>query len=199
MSKNNKYARPVVTALAASLLGLLVGCAQMSGSGSNASTSSSAKSATASATAGSKVSKADQELMEDIAHANIAEIQTGQLALEKSKNEQVRKFAQKMVDDHTMAMQELQKVAAAKGVTLPTDTDPQHKVVAAALKVLSGDTFDRQYMSQVGVADHKRTHELLEKTQRTATDTDLKAYAQKTISVVHQHLQTAQQITSSIK
>lgn len=194
MSKNNNYVRPVATVLAASLLGLLVGCAQLSGSGSSASTSGSA-----SATAGSQVSKGDQELMEDIAHANIAEIQTGKLALEKSNNEQVRRYAQKMIDDHTTAMQELQKLAASKGVTLPTDTDPQHKVVATALKVLSGDTFDRQYMSQVGVADHKRTHELLEKTQRTATDPALKAYAQKTISVVHQHLQAAQQITSGIK
>jgi putative membrane protein len=161
MAKNNEHTHPLLTVLAASLLGVLVGCAQMSGSGSSAA--GDKKTSTASATAASKVTKADQELMEDITHANLAEIQTGKMALEKSNNDQVRKFAQKMIDDHTKAHQELQKLAASKGVTLPTDTDPQHKVIATALKVLSGDTFDRQYMSQVGVADHKRTHELLEK------------------------------------
>lgn len=195
MAKNNKRTHPVLTILAASLLSILVGCAQMSGS----STGSEKKSGTASATAASKVSKADLELMEDITHANLAEIQTGKLALEKSSNEQVRKFAQQMIDDHTKAHQELQKLASPKGVTLPTDTDPQHKVIATALKALSGDTFDRQYMSQVGVADHKRTHELLEKTQQTATDPELKAYAKKTMPVVHQHLTTAQQISGAGK
>lgn len=195
MSKNNKHARPVLTLLAASLLGLLVGCAQMPGS----SSAGDKKTGTATASADSKVSAADQEFMEDITHANLAEIQTGKMALEKSSNEQVRKFAQKMIDDHTKAHQELQKLAASKGVTLPTDTDPQHKIIATALKALSGDTFDRQYISQVGVADHKRTHELLEKTQRTATDPALKAYAQKTISVVHQHLMSAQQIADAVK
>ena len=192
MNKYNKFPHLSKILVSTALLGLITGCAQMSGA-------SSAKPASTTAGASAKVSKADMELMEDIAHANIAEIQTGKLALEKATSDQVRKFAQKMIDDHTLAQQELQKLATAKGVTLPTETDPQHKVIATALKALSGDTFDRQYMSQVGVADHKRTHELLEKTQRTATDPELKAYAQKTMGVVHQHLSTAQQITSANK
>jgi predicted outer membrane protein len=40
------------------------------------------------------------------------EIATSQLALEKSKAPNVRKFAQQIIDDHTAAAQELEKAAA---------------------------------------------------------------------------------------
>ena len=86
-----------------------------------------------------------------------------------------------------------------KGVTLPEGPDMKHKTMATAMKAMSGDTFDKQYMSQAGVADHRRTHDLLEKTQREARDADLKALAAKMIPVVHGHLAEAEQITPKKK
>lgn len=136
----------------------------------------------------------DQEMMQDIAHANLAEIEVGKLALEKSQNEQVRKFAQRLIDDHTAAMKELQKLAQSKNAELPTETDIQHKAIATALQALSGETFDNQFIQRVGVGDHQRTHELLQKTQKSAKDKDLRAYAQKTMKVVGQHLATAKKM-----
>jgi putative membrane protein len=146
----------------------------------------------ASATAEARVSSGDRELMEDIAHANLAEIDTGKLALEKSQNPEVRKFAQMMIDDHTKAQQELQTLAQSKGITLPAETDVQHKTMATALKLLSGNTFDSQYISRVGVGDHERAEKLLDKTIKETSDADLKTYAQKTIKSVQHHLSMAQ-------
>ena len=154
------------------------------------------------ATPNATVSKAEQEMMEDLAHANIAEIQTGKLALSRSNNPSVRQFAQRMIDDHTTMTQDLQKLAQAKGIQLPTETDVQHKALAGALKglsALSGNAFDRQYIAQVGVADHKRTHELLEKVERTATDPEFRALAKKAKPVVHEHLVLAQQLADANK
>jgi Domain of unknown function (DUF4142) len=54
------------------------------------------------------------EMMTDLAEANIAQVQTGELALEKSKNDQVKTFAQQMVDDHTAALEDFQTVAQSK-------------------------------------------------------------------------------------
>lgn len=135
-----------------------------------------------------KLTEDEHEMMQDLAHANLAEIETGKMALEKSQNAEVKKFAQKMIDDHTKSMKELQKLAQSKGATLPTETDVQHRTIATALKALSGDTFDSQYISRVGVGDHERTVELLQKTQKEAKDADLKGYAQKTLKTVQQHL-----------
>jgi putative membrane protein len=176
------------------LLAGLAGCGSMGG-GTAGSARALSGSAAASTGAAMSMSQADQKLMADIAQANIAEIQTGRLALSKSQNPQVRAFAQKMIDDHGMAMQELQTLAQTTGVSLPGDTDLIHKAIAAELGILPGDTFDRQYMSQVGVTDHKRTHELLEQTARTASNPALRSHAQKILPVVARHLDLAQQAT----
>ena len=45
--------------------------------------------------------------MKKAAISNLFEIQSNQLALQKSQNEQVKKFAQMMVDDHTKAGEQL--------------------------------------------------------------------------------------------
>ena len=142
-----------------------------------------------------KSAKADQRMMKDIAQANIAEIETGKLAQEKASKDEVKQFGKTMVDDHTKALSELQQIASKKGVELPTEPDTKHKATATALKALNGETFDKQYMSMAGLSDHKKTHEMLQKVQRNATDPDLKAYAAKTLPVVHGHLETAQGIT----
>ena len=143
--------------------------------------------------AGAMVSRDDSKMMTDLAQANIAEIETGKLALEKSRNEQVRKFAQHMIDEHTSALKELQTFAQAKGVTLPHGADLKHKTMATALKIMSGNTFDSQYMKRAGVGDHQQTIELLQKTQRNARDPELKAMATKMLPTVQAHLKMAQE------
>src|SRR5690349_9442282 len=71
-----------------------------SGAGNAAGTMSGA------AKSGSKVSSADQKMMRDIAYSNISEVAAGKLALERSQSDDVKSFAQKMIDDHTKAQQE---------------------------------------------------------------------------------------------
>ena len=147
---------------------------------------------------GTMVSRDDSKMMADLAHANIAEIETGNMALEKSQNDQVKKFAQHMIDDHTSALKELQTLAQAKGVTLPDGTDLKHKTMATALKVMTGNSFDSQYMKRAGVGDHQQTIELLQKAQKNAKDPELKAMATKMLPTVREHLKMAQQGVTAV-
>ena len=162
-------------------------------SGAAGVTSSGTPRVAGNSASGTMVSRDDSKMMTDLAHANIAEIETGKLALEKSQNEQVRKFAQHMIDEHTSALKELQTLAQAKGVTLPDGTDLKHKTMATALKVMSGNSFDTQYMKRAGVGDHQQTIELLQKTQKNAKDPELKAMATKMLPTVREHLKMAQE------
>lgn len=176
-------------ALAASLTGAPA-LAQATGCGANRAVTAS------DATAGaSQLQRADRKLIGDIAQANLAEIATGHIALDTSKDERVRRFAQAMIDDHTQAMTEVQQLAQTKGVPLPDGPDLKHKTMATALKAMSGKTFDRQYMSNAGVGDHEQTLNLLKKTQREAKDPELKALAVKMIPVVQRHLNDAQRVS----
>ncbi|OGB27816.1 MAG: hypothetical protein A3I66_06650 [Burkholderiales bacterium RIFCSPLOWO2_02_FULL_57_36] len=130
--------------------------------------------------------------MEKIAQANIAEIETGKLAQEKSKNEEVRSFAKKMVDDHTKAQSDLEKIAQSKDVSLPSKPDAKHQAAMKKLNTLSETDFDKQYMAQAGLNDHRDTHRLLERVSKQAKDDELKQYATNTIASVDEHLKMAQ-------
>ncbi|MCD2517117.1 DUF4142 domain-containing protein [Massilia sp. G4R7] len=144
-----------------------------------------------------KVSAADKKAIMDMAMANMAEVETGKLALSKSQNAEVKAFAQQMVDDHGKALADLQPLAQSKGVTLPTELDAKHKAMSAKLEKLNGDAFDKEYMKMAGLKDHKDTHAKLQKISKSAKDGDVKAAADKTLPVVEQHLKAAQQMSSA--
>lgn len=141
--------------------------------------------------AASALVKADQQIVIGMAQANIAEIEAGKLALANSQNTEVKAYAQKMVDDHTKALADVTTLAQNKGVTLPTTPDAKHKAMAAKLSRLTGDTFDKMYMQQAGVQDHKQVHAMLKKNQARAKDADVKALAAKMMPTVEAHLTTA--------
>lgn len=143
--------------------------------------------------------KPDQQMLQQLAQGNMAEVEAGKIALQKSQNAEVKAFAQQMIDDHTKGLQEVQTVAQSKGVTLPSEPDAKHKAMAAKLNGLSGDAFDRAYLSQAGVDDHKKTHALVQKVQSGAKDADVKALAAKLEPTVAQHLTHVTQLNASIK
>jgi putative membrane protein len=135
-------------------------------------------------------------MMQDLAHANASEIAAGKLAMEKSQNDQVKQYAQKLIDDHTQAQQELQKIADAKGVKLENEPDAKHKTMVKTMSALEGEKFDKMYLGQGGARDHKNTQQLLQKMQKQSKDKDLQALAQKIEPAVQQHLTMAQDLQS---
>ena len=141
--------------------------------------------------AASALSKADQKIVAGMAQANMAEIEAGKLALANGQSPEVKAYAQQMVDDHTKALADVTTLATTKGVTLPTEVDAKHKAMAAKLSKLKGAAFDKHYMAQAGVADHRQVHAKLKKDEAKAQDPDVKALAAKMLPTVEQHLHTA--------
>jgi len=142
--------------------------------------------------------KGDQQILNDLAQANLAEVAAGQLALQKTQTAEVRQFAQQMVDDHTKGLQAVQDVAKAKNVTLPTEPDAKHKKMADHLNTLSGAAFDKAYLAEAGVKDHKAAHAKVMSAQKKASDPDVKALAAKLQPTIDQHLQNVQGLNSSM-
>jgi putative membrane protein len=144
-----------------------------------------------------KLEGSDASMLKNIAEANLAEVESGKLALDKSQNSEVKQFAQMMVDDHSKALADVSALAKLKGVDLPDSPDLKHKAVMVEFKALQGATFDSLYVKQAGVGDHEATEELLKKTRADAKDADLKALATKMLPVVQGHLKHAQQLASA--
>lgn len=173
------------------------GASGASGSSAASSEPSSGASASSSTSAsGQAVNTQDRKMMQDLAHANASEIAAGKLALEKSQNDQVKQYAQKLIDDHTQAQQELQKIADAKDVKLENEPDAKHKSMVKTMSALEGEKFDKMYLSQGGARDHKNTYQLLQKMQKQSKDKDLQVLAQKIEPAVQQHLTMAQDLQS---
>lgn len=150
------------------------------------------------ADAGKKdVSKGDKNYMSEMAYANMDEVAAGKLALEKAKNPEVKDFAQKMIDDHSKALDQMKAMAQAKGVDLPDEPDAQHKSAAKKLGALSGDAFDKLYMHESGTVDHRNTIRLLQKVSKNADDPELKAAAGKMLPIVEHHLEMVNAITGN--
>jgi putative membrane protein len=93
------------------------------------------------------VSAADERFFEDLAIANMAEVELGKMAASRAMNAEVKKFGQRMVDEHTEAGSKLKSIASQHNVTLPTALDERHIELRDRLGKLKGAEFDREYMS----------------------------------------------------
>lgn len=171
------------------------GAAGMTNQSATSSMGASGAGQSAAGTAtGAKLSAGDEKILKDMAMANMAEIEGGKLAQGKSQSSEVKAFAQQMIDDHTANLNEVKALAQARGVTLPTEPDAKHKAMAAKLEKMSGDAFDKAYMKQAGVQDHKAVHAKLMAASKKAKDPEVKALVDKTEPVVAQHLKSAEQM-----
>jgi putative membrane protein len=124
------------------------------------------------------------------ARGNNAEIATSQLALQKSSNQMVRSYAQRMIQEHTQANQRLSRVAAQHGITLPTDPGPLNAAIAQQLAQLSGTSFDRAYMSTQENL-HMQAIGLYRTAVQQGKAADVKQYATALLPSINNHYQMA--------
>lgn len=130
-----------------------------------------------------------------LAQIHMAEIEAGQLALEKSASEQLKAFAQLVVDGHSADLQALRTLAQARGVSLPEEASIRSKSQGVALKMLSGSLFDRQYLKRMGISEHQRTLGLLRDALKNTQDPELLALMEKMLPAVQSRLQKARFIS----
>ncbi|RJG16104.1 DUF4142 domain-containing protein [Massilia cavernae] len=149
--------------------------------------------------AASSLNKTDSAIAMDMARTNMAEVETGKLAVSKTKNAGVKAFAQRMIDEHSQALNDVTQLAQDKGINLPTEPDAKHKAMAARLSKLSGDAFDREYMKRAGVEYHTKVLAALKKQEAKARDPDVKALAAKMLPMVEQHLDSAKGMSNTTK
>ena len=77
---------------------------------------------TATSGSGSKsLTSVDHRFVMEAAHGGMMEVELGRLALERATSDEVKQFAQRMIDDHSRAYTELAELASTKGVNLPMD------------------------------------------------------------------------------
>jgi putative membrane protein len=129
--------------------------------------------------------RSDRDFMEKAAKASMSEIAISRVAAVRTSNPEVRRFAQKMIDDHEAAIDQLGVVAGARGVSLPAKDPHPEKWEKRNAK-----SFDREYLDQM-IDDHENMVKLFEKQARDGENADTVAYARKHLPKMQQHLQHA--------
>lgn len=129
--------------------------------------------------------------------ANLAEITTSQLALQKSQNADVRAYAQRMITDHTRAQNDLRARAARKNVAIADKPGSDQRLMYNKLTTLSGNAFDMEYL-KVQVMGHENTLAVVDTYLSIGKDPEALAYARAQRPVVADHLQMARQMMQAM-
>ena len=136
---------------------------------------------------------ADSAFMHTAAMGGMAEVELGKLGVANAMSSDVKQFAQRMVDDHSKANDELKALAAQKNVKLPAELDAKHKAVVDKLAKQKGAGFDAAYMSEM-VNDHNTDVALFQKESKSGKDAETKAWAAKTLPTLQEHQKMAKEI-----
>ena len=129
------------------------------------------------------------------AASNEFEVLSAELALRRSQDVEVRKFAETMLDDHRRAQQQLQTAAEADSVAMVTELSMEQKQTLTALEQAEESQFDSAYMSAQMKA-HDEAIRLLGAYADNGAAGSLKTYAVANYPLVRTHKVRAQSQTS---
>lgn len=120
-----------------------------------------------------------------------AEIELGQIALKNTKDENVRKYAERMIKDHSAAEKKLTAIAAKQNLQLPQTLDPEHQSLKMKLQGLTGEEFDREYVKAMAKGHDQAVALFQSVSQQPQMPADLKQFAASTLPTLEQHKEMA--------
>ncbi len=145
----------------------------------------------------------DAQVASIVVTANQVDVDAGALGASRSKNADVRKFAQLMVTQHTDVNRQAVDLVTRLKIT-PEESDTSRGLKAGgeknvtALKALTGAAFDKAYVSHE-VAYHQAVLDAVDKTLiPNAKNEELKALLVKVRPAFVAHLEHARHLASSV-
>src|SRR3984885_11108309 len=172
------------------------GMQQPSGANSPSSMDQQQQMATSGANGMNSGPAVDKAFVKKALEGNIGEIEMGKLALQKSNDDQVKQFAQRMVDDHGKMVDQLKPVAQQMGVKVPDGPSKGQMKNMDKMKGLSGDAFDHAYIKDM-VKDHKGDDNDFKLEAQSTQNPQLKQMVMQRDQMIGSHLQQIEQIEKS--
>jgi putative membrane protein len=122
--------------------------------------------------------------------SNRFEIESSELALERTQSADVRNFAQRMIQDHTAAGEALMQAVEASGADLsvPADLDQRHQQMVDQLQGMQEDQFDAAYLQMQRQA-HDEAVALFGAYAQGGEAGPIREFAATTLPVLEQHHQ----------
>src|SRR6266496_5416339 len=134
----------------------------------------------------SSLSEKDRTFMKKAAKGGTMEVAMGNVAEKNGQSDDIKSFGKRMVTDHSKANDELKSIASQKGVQLPAK-EPNIKW-----------TSDKAYVDTM-VRDHEKDLDEFKEQASSATDPDVKKFADDTAKMIKEHLDLAKETQGKLK
>lgn len=146
-----------------------------------------------------KASKLTQSFTMGAASGNTLEVESSRIALEKSQNQDVKSFAQMMIDDHTKVGEQMKTTLQNAGLQAPADKlMPKHQDMVDKLKQAStGGKFDGQYVA-VQLKAHDEAINLFSNYAKNGDNAELRKFAEATLPSLEKHKTAAEDLRSKV-
>lgn len=139
--------------------------------------------------------------IENAAIGNLYEIEAAQVALQRSRSDEVRDVAQLMITDHTAMTHQMHsalRMNETDGVPAPpSDLDTRRRKLVEHLEAAPDDAFDKTYLDQQVLA-HKENHDLLSGYVRSGGNPQLRSLAAASEPVVKRHLVAMERLQAEV-
>jgi putative membrane protein len=126
--------------------------------------------------------------------SDMFEIQSAKLALANSKSDDIHKFAQMMIADHTKTTDAVKAAAKKAGITpAPPQLTAEQQQMLDQLKPLKGDDFDKAYLAQQMPA-HQQALALIQNYAQNGDTPALVDAAKSAVPIVQKHIDHLQEL-----
>jgi len=127
------------------------------------------------------------------ASGGLAEVTLAELGVQKATDPELKRFSQRMVDEHTRMNSELTTLASQKQIPLPRTPDARATFCAQSLAGLSGQEFDKCY-AKAQLMIHMDSAAAFQAESERGQDPQVKALAAKSLPHIKDHLKTIKPI-----
>jgi len=128
----------------------------------------------------------------------LAEIEWAELALDRASDDDVRRFAQSMIDEHTDANDRINAFSEDKDLPLPSGINSEQEAIAEDLARFSGADFDRAYMEANVMAHAKAVRAARAQMGGDGRDVDVRGLARSLAPDLAGHLIRASELARTI-
>jgi putative membrane protein len=140
----------------------------------------------------------DQKFLVESARGSLMEVELGRVAKNKSRETEVRDFGNRMVEDHSKALRQIEELASKKGVTVSTALDEKHQKIIERYEKFGADEFDTKYINHM-VRDHEKDLSEAESQAKNAKDSDIAEFAARLVPIYRSHLDQARKVQRDLK
>ena len=151
----------------------------------------------ASGTAVAAPSSQDRAFLVAAHQNNLTEIEAGKAALQKSRNDVVRRHGQLFIRDHTRLDADLRKVAGDLDVDLPSRPSAAQRATLASVSAKSGSAFDAAWLASQ-LAGHRQAKADGQRELAQGSDARVKQLARAAAPVIQMHLDMLEEATGSV-